>query len=67
VCLPCEAPPLDTPGVVQGGRGCRAHVHVGAMAVALQAARAALPGGRGGGRGTIIGIGQGPSLRQLHG
>jgi hypothetical protein len=49
--LPCEAPPPDAPGVAQGGRGRRAHVQVGAMAVALQAAQAALPGGRAGGRG----------------
>jgi hypothetical protein len=36
--LPREAPPLYAPRVVQGGRGRHAHKHVGAMAVALQAA-----------------------------
>jgi hypothetical protein len=50
MCLPCEAPPLDAPGVVQGSGGHHTHKQVGAMAVALQAAQAALPGGRMGAR-----------------
>jgi hypothetical protein len=49
--LPCEAPQPYAPGIVQGGKGCRSHVHLGEMAVLLQAAQAALPGGCAGGWG----------------
>jgi hypothetical protein len=45
MCLPHEAPPPDATGIMQGGGGCCTHVHMGAMAVALQAAQATLFGG----------------------
>ena len=48
--LPCEVPPPDAHGIVQGGGGLCAHVHVGVMVVG-QAAQAAIPGGCAGGRG----------------
>jgi hypothetical protein len=49
--LPHVAPPPYAPCVVQGSGGPCAHIHMGAMAVVLQAALAALPGGRAGGWG----------------
>jgi hypothetical protein len=58
MCLPREAPLPDAPGIVQGSGVCHACVHVGAMAVALQSAQAALPGGRAGGWGAVDGFGQ---------
>ena len=48
--LPLEVPLPDPPGIVRGGGGCHAHVHVGVMAVTRQAARAAIPGSCAGGR-----------------
>ena len=47
--VPCEAAPSDAPAVVRSGGRRRAHVHVGVMTVAWQAARAAIFRGRMGG------------------
>jgi hypothetical protein len=59
-----KAPPPDAPGIVQGGGGCCAHLHDGAMAVTLEAAQAPLLGGCVGVWGGVDDVGQGPSLQQ---